>query len=61
MCEVHKFNVSSTRWRAFLDSLTINPKDFDVDTIIFHKSAMEQLSKGSSIWNSEVNEDLMKI
>ena len=45
----------------FLDSLTINPKDFDGDPIVSHKSAMEQLSNGSSIWNSEVNEDLVQL
>ena len=61
MCEVHKFNVSTTRWRDFLDSLTINPKDFDGDPIVYHKSEMGQLSKGSYIWNSDVNEDLVKL
>ena len=38
MYEVHKWNVSTTRWRNFLDSLIINPKDFDRDTIISHQS-----------------------
>ena len=45
----------------FLESLTRNPKYFDGDPIFFHYSAMEQLSKGSSIWNSEVNEDLVQL
>ena len=61
MCEGHKHNVSTTRWRFFLDSLTTNPKYFDGDPIISHKSEMEKLSKGSSIWNSEVNEDLVQL
>ena len=61
MCEFREFNVSSTRWKDLLDSLTINSKYFDGDTIITHKSAMEKLSKGSSVWNSEVNEDLVQI
>ena len=44
-----------------MDSLTINPKDFDGDPIISHKSAIEKLSKVISIWGSEVNEDLAKL
>ena len=44
-----------------MDSLTINPKHFDEDPIFSDKSAMEKLSKGSSIWNSEVNEELVKL
>ena len=55
MCEVHKCNVSTTRWRGFLDLLTINLKYFYGDPIFSHKSAMEQLSKGSSVRNSELN------
>ena len=61
MCEVHKFNVSTTIWRKYLDSLTKKPKGFDRDPIVSHKSAMLQLSRGSSIWNLEVNEDLVQI
>ena len=45
---------------VFWDSLTIYPKDFDGYPIVSHKSEMGQLSKGSSIWNSEVNEDLLQ-
>ena len=41
---------------GFLDSLTINPKDFDGDPTVSHRSAMEQLSKGISIYNQQVNE-----
>ena len=55
MCEVHKCNVSTTRQRNYLDSLTIYPKYFDGDPIVSHKSAMEKPSKDISIWNSEVN------
>ena len=43
MCEVQKFNVSTTRWRNFCDSLTINPKHFDRDPKVSHKSEMGQL------------------
>ena len=46
---------------GFLDSLTINPKDFGSYPIVSHKSEMEKISKGSSIWNSEVNEDLVQL
>ena len=38
--EVHNYNVSTTIWRNYLDSLTINTKDFDGDTIVSHKSTM---------------------
>ena len=47
--------------RIVLDSLTINTKYFDGGPIVSHKSEMEQLSKGISIWNSEVNEDLVQL
>ena len=46
---------------GFLDSLTINPKDFGSYPIVSHKSEMEKISKGSSIWNSEVNEALVQL
>ena len=36
-CEVHKYNVSTTRWMIFLDSLTINTKYFYGDQIVSHK------------------------
>ena len=45
----------------FLESLTINPKYFDGDTNVSHKLEMEETTKGSFIWNSEVNEDLVQI
>ena len=45
----------------YLDSLTVNPKYFVGEPIISRKSAIEQLSKGSYIWNSEVNEDLVQL
>ena len=61
MCEVHKYNVSTKIWRIVLDSLTINFRDFDRVPIVSQKSAMEQLSKSSSICNSEVNKDLVKL
>ena len=61
MCEVHKCNVSTTRWRNVLDSLTINPKYFSGYTIVSYQSEMDKLSKGISIYNSEVNEDLMQL
>ena len=53
--------MSKTIWRNVLDSLTINPKYFDRDPIVYQKSSMEKLSKVRSIWNSEVNEDLVQI
>ena len=53
-CEYNKME-------EFLDSLTINPKYFDGDPIVYHKSAMEKLSKVISICNSDVNEDLVQI
>ena len=46
---------------GFLDSLTINPKYFYGYQIVSHKSAMYQISKGSSIWNSEFNEELVQV
>ena len=60
-CEVHDWNVSTTIRRNYLDSLTINSKDFDGDPIISHKLTMEQLSKGNSIYSSVVNDDLLNI
>ena len=48
-CEVQECNVSTTRRRNYLNSLTINPKYFDGGPIIYHISEMEQLSKGNSI------------
>ena len=36
-CEVHKCNVSTTRWRNYLDSLTINPNYFEGDPIVSYK------------------------
>ena len=44
-----------------MDSLTINPKDFDIDTIIFHKSTMERLSKGNSVCSVVVKDDLVQL
>ena len=44
-----------------MDSLIINPIYFYGDPIIYHKSEMEQLSKGIYIWNSEVNEYLVQL
>ena len=52
MREVHKCNVSTTRRKHYLDSLTIYPKYFDGDPIVSHKPAMEKPSKDISIWNS---------
>ena len=43
-CEVHEWNLSTTRWSNYLDSLTINPKYFDRDPIFYHKSEMEKQS-----------------
>ena len=42
-CKVNEYNVSTTIWRNYLHSLTINPKDFDGDTIVYHKSTMDCL------------------
>ena len=36
-CEFHECNVSTTIWRSYLDSSTINTKYFDGDQIITHK------------------------
>ena len=44
-----------------MDSLTTNPKGFDGDTIVSHKSAMEHLPKAKSIWSSVVNDNLVHI
>ena len=35
--EVHECNVSTEIWRNYLDSITMNPKYFDGDTIFYHK------------------------
>ena len=45
----------------FLDSLTINTKNFDGYPIVYHKSSIKEMSKGSSIWNLEVNEYLVHL
>ena len=60
-CEFHKCNVSVTIWRNDLDSLTINPKDFNGDPIVSHKSTIFRLSKGNSICISLDNNDLVQI
>ena len=60
-CEVQKCNVNTTRWRNYLHSLTINTKDFGSDTIIYHLSTMERLSKGNYIWSLVVNNDLVQL
>ena len=44
-----------------MDSLTINTKYFDGDKIFSHRSAMEKLSRGISIYILEVNEDLLHL
>ena len=47
--EVHECNMRTTRWGDFFHSLTINPKDFDGDQTISHKSTIDRLSKGNHI------------
>ena len=48
-CAAHKFNMRTTIWRNYLDSLTTNTKDFDGDPIVYQKSTMENISKGNPI------------
>ena len=38
ICDVHKLNMSKTKWKTCLDSLSINPKAFDRYPIVSHKS-----------------------
>ena len=49
------------RWKNYLDSITINPDDFDVDLNVSHQMEIDHLSKRNSIWISVVNDDLVKI
>ena len=44
-----------------MDSITINPKDFDSDTISPQKSTMDRLSRGKYIWSSVVNNELVQL
>ena len=43
--KVYEWNVSTTIWRNYLESLTINPKDFDSDPKLSQRSAMYNLWK----------------
>ena len=47
--------------RIVLDSLTINPKYFDKDPIVSHKSEMEQISKSNYICSLAVKNNLMQL
>ena len=60
-CEFNGCNVSTIIWRNYFDSFTINPKDFDSDPIVSHKSTMERLSKNNYICSSLVNGDPVQI
>ena len=59
--EVHECNMRTTRWGDFFHSLTINPKDFDSDQTVSHKSTVDRLSKGNHIRSSLVNNDLVHL
>ena len=50
-----------TSWRNYLDSININPKDFDGYPIFSQKTAMYNLSKGNSIWGSVLIDDIVQI
>ena len=48
-------------WTNYFGLLTINPKDFDGDPIVSHKSTMDNISKFKYICSSVVNIDLVNI
>ena len=51
----------TTRQSNYLHSFTINTKDFDGNSIVYHKSTMDHLSKVNYIWSSVVKYNLLQL